>query len=210
MGVNGDPTHRPGLLIVFEGIDGSGKSTQAARLAARLREAGHAVVETREPYDCEAGRRIREMARGPEPVAPEQELAWFAEQRREHVREVIAPALARGEVVVCDRYFLSTVAYQGARGLDADAILRESESEFPIPDLVLFIRVDVATGLHRAAARGGPAEPAFEEARFLERVSAQYGAIEREYLMEIDGSADPDTVATALSRALRDRLGIVL
>lgn len=205
-----DATARPGTFVVFEGIDGSGKSTQAQLLAERLRAAGHDVVETREPYDCPAGRRIRQMARSGERVAPEQELAWFQEQRREHVRDVVMPALAAGRTVICDRYFLSTVAYQGARGLDAEAILRESEAEFPIPDLVLWVRVDVTTGLARASDRGGVAEPAFEEADFLERVSAQYAGIARGYIEPIDGAADPQAVATAVSRALGERLGLVV
>ena len=201
---------RRGTFVVFEGIDGSGKSTQARQLAERLRAAGHDVVETREPYDCPAGRKIRQMARSSERVAPEQELAWFQEQRREHVRDVIAPALRAGRIVVCDRYFLSTVAYQGARGLDAAAILRESEAAFPIPDLVLLVRIDVTAGLARASERGGVAEPAFEEAGFLERVSEQYAAIDRDYIEPIDGAPDPQTVATAVSRALSVRLGLVV
>ena len=112
--------------------------------------------------------------------------------------------------MVCDRYFLSTVAYQGARGLDAEEILRQSEAEFPLPDLVFWIRMDVTAGLARAAARAGPAEPVFEEARFLERVSAQYLAIDRAYVVPIDGAHDPRIVASAVARALRERLGIVV
>ena len=96
-----------GSLIVFEGVDGSGKSTQLALLAAAIRASGREVVKTGEPYDCEAGRRIREMARDPQGVAPEQELAWFLEQRRAHVRELVSPALAAGRIVLSDRYCLS-------------------------------------------------------------------------------------------------------
>ena len=109
-----------GSLIVFEGVDGSGKSTQLALLAEAMRSAGREVVETGEPYDCEWGRKIREMARSTQGVPPEQELEWFLEQRRAHVRDLVGPALAAGRVVLSDRYFLSTVAYQGARGLDAE------------------------------------------------------------------------------------------
>ena len=122
-----------GILLVLEGIDGAGKSTQLARLAHRFSEAGREVVTTREPYDCDAGRRIRAMARSGETVAPATELAWFVEQRREHVADVIEPALSRAAVVISDRYFLSTVAYQGARGLDAGEILAASEAAFPVP-----------------------------------------------------------------------------
>ena len=191
-----------GLFIVFEGTDGSGKSTQLPRLAARLEAAGRNVVATREPYDCPAGRAIRAMARSGERVAPEQELAWFVEQRRAHVREIVRPALARGEVVLSDRYFISTAAYQGARGLDAAAILTACEAEFPIPDLVLWLDLPVSDGLARAAARGEPHEPAFEERAFLERVRAAMAAIERGYMTRIDAMGGADEVEARIAQAV--------
>ena len=199
-----------GLLIVFEGIDGSGKSTQLPRLAARLTATGRRVVTTREPYDCPAGRAIRAMARSGRRVAPEQELAWFFEQRRAHVREVVRPALARGDLVLSDRYFVSTAAYQGARGLDAAAILAASEAEFPVPDLVLWLDLPVGEGLSRAAARGAPHEPAFEERAFLERVRATLASLERDYIVRIDASGEPDAVAAQIERTVSQRLGLRL
>jgi dTMP kinase len=199
-----------GLLIVFEGIDGSGKSTQLPRLAARLAATGRRVVTTREPHDCPAGRAIRAMARSGRPVAPEQELAWFFEQRRAHVREVVRPALARGDVVLSDRYFVSTAAYQGARGLDAAAILAASEVEFPVPDLVLWLDLPVSEGLARAAARGAPHEPAFEERAFLERVRATLASLARDYIVRIDARGEPDAVTARIERAVSQRLGLEL
>ncbi len=195
-----------GLLIVFEGTDGSGKSTQLPHLAARLEAAGERVVQTREPHDCPAGRAIRAMARSGKRVAPEQELAWFFEQRRAHVREIVRPALARGEVVLSDRYFISSAAYQGARGLDAAAILAASEAEFPLPDLVLWLDLPVSEGLARAAVRREPHEPAFEERAFLERVRAEMAAIERAYLVRIDASGSADEVEARIARAVANRL----
>lgn len=194
-----------GRLIVFEGIDGSGKSTQLPRLAARLADAGVRVVATREPYDCPAGRAIRAMARSGKRVVPEQELAWFFEQRRAHVREVVRPALARGDVVLSDRYFVSTAAYQGARGLDAAAILAASEAEFPAPDLVIWLDLPVAEGLARAAARGAPHEPAFEERAFLERVRETLASLARDYIVRIDASAAPEDVAAEIARVVAQR-----
>lgn len=199
-----------GLLIALEGTDGSGKSTQLPRLAARLEAAGRRVVRTREPYDCPAGRALRRLARSEKRAAPEQELVWFFEQRRAHVREVVRPALARGEVVLSDRYFVSTVAYQGARGLDAAAILAASEAEFPVPDLVLWLDLPPADGLARAVSRGGPLEPAFEERSFLERVRAVMSGIERPYLVRVDALGTPDEVAARIADALRARLGGIL
>ena len=195
---------------MFEGTDGSGKSTQLPRLAARLAAAGLRCVATREPHDCPAGRAIRAMARSGRRVAPEQELAWFFEQRRAHVREVVRPALARGEVVLSDRYFISSAAYQGARGLDAAAILAASEREFPVPDLVLWLDLPVAEGLARSAARGTPHEPAFEERAFLERVRATMRSLARDYIVRVDAGGDPDAVAERIARCVASRLSIEL
>jgi dTMP kinase len=197
-----------GSLIVFEGVDGSGKSTQLALLAEAMRSAGRDVVETREPYDCQSGRKIREMARSADGVTPEQELEWFLEQRREHVRDVLGPALAAGRVVLSDRYFLSTVAYQGARGLDAEKLLTASEAEFPIPDLVLLLEVDPGRGLRRVAARGGPGEPAFEERAFLERVAAIFHSLDRDYIAQIAAEGEIAEVQEQVLSEVRGRLAL--
>lgn len=196
-----------GPLLVLEGLDGSGKTTQRARLAALLRERGRDVLETAEPYDGGTwGPRIRAMARSGEALPPEEELRWFQEQRREHVRERIAPALAAGRTVLCDRYFLSTAAYQGARGLDAEAILAESEREFPVPDLVLLLEMQAGAALARVAARGGPAEPVFERRDFLERAAALFHRLERPYLVRIEADRPADAVAADVARVVCERL----
>lgn len=200
---------RAGSLLVFEGLDGSGKTTQRALLAARLRTAGHEVVETAEPYDGGTwGPKIRAMARSGTALAPEEELRWFVEQRREHVRERIAPALAAGSVVISDRYFFSTAAYQGARGLDAEAILAANEREFPLPALVLLLEIDAAAGLARVGTRGGAAEPVFEKRDFLERVAANFAKLERRYLVRIPAARAPEVVAAEIAAVVRERLGL--
>jgi dTMP kinase len=197
-----------GRLIVLEGLDGTGKSTQLPRLARRLAAPGREVVTTREPYDCAPGRKIRELAQRHVPVAAEEELALFVAQRRLHVRERIAPALARGAIVLSDRYFLSTVAYQGARGLDPLRLLAESEAEFPLPDLVLLLVLPPADGLARVAARGGAAEPAFEHADFLARVREIFDALDRPYIERVDAAGAPDEVEGRLAAAIQSRLGL--
>jgi dTMP kinase len=197
-----------GSLVVFEGIDGSGKSTQLALLADVLRSCGREVVETGEPYDCEWGRKIRAMARTPKGVAPEQELVWFLEQRRVHVRELLGPALTAGRTVLSDRYFLSTVAYQGARGLDAGRLLAESEAEFPIPDLVLLLEIDAGSGLARVAGRGGPREPAFEERAFLERVAEIFRGLDRDYIAHVAAQGEIAEVHERVLSAVRQGLGL--
>ena len=197
-----------GSLIVFEGVDGSGKSTQLALLAETMRAAGREVVETGEPYDCEWGRKIRQMARSGQGVAPEQELEWFLEQRRMHVRDLVGPSLAAGRVVLSDRYFLSTVAYQGARGLDAETLLAECEAEFPIPELVLLLEIDAGSGLRRVAERGGPREPAFEEGAFLQRVAAVFHGLDRDYIARIAADGEIAAVRQRVLSEVRQRLAL--
>ena len=210
---NGTRVHELGVnsgrLLALEGLDGCGKSTQVAALAATLRGAGHDVVVTREPTDGAVGRRIRELARSGSRVPPEEELDRFVEDRRAHVAEVIRPALEASRLVVTDRYYLSTVAYQGARGLDADAILAESEAEFPVPDLAILLEIEPALALERVGARGGTPEPAFEQGEFLERVVANYGALDRDYVARIDARGSEDVVHAAVVDCVRARLGLL-
>ena len=198
-----------GTLIAFEGLDGCGKSTQVAALARALRDAGRDVLATREPTDGPTGARIREMARSGTVLPPEEELRWFVEDRRAHVRETLEPALAGGRVVVTDRYFLSSVAYQGASGLDWRRILAESEAEFPLPDLVLLLELDVGEGLARAGGRGNAVEGVFERADFLERVAAIFGAVERPYVERIPAAGSVAEVNARIADRVRARLGLL-
>ena len=198
-----------GALVAFEGLDGCGKSTQVAALGAALRAAGHDALLTCEPTDGPTGSRIRAMARSGAALAPEEELRWFVEDRRAHVRDAIGPALAAGRVVVTDRYFLSTVAYQGARGLDWREILAASEAEFPLPDLVLLLEVEVAVGLARARRRAGVAEGVFEHAELLERAAAIFAAIERPYVERIAAAGSVAEVQSRVVERVRARLGLL-
>jgi dTMP kinase len=198
-----------GTLLAFEGLDGCGKSTQVAALGTALRAAGHDALVTFEPTDGPTGARIRAMARSGHALAPEEELRWFVEDRRAHVRDTLEPALAAGRVVVTDRYFLSTVAYQGARGLDWQDSLAASEAECPRPDLVLLLEVEVAVGLARARARGGAVEGVFEHADLLERVAAIFRAIERPYVERIPAAGSVAEVHARVVERVRARLGLL-
>ncbi|MCH2172610.1 dTMP kinase [Myxococcota bacterium] len=199
-----------GALLAFEGLDGSGKSTQVRRLVAALEASGVEVLETREPTSGPVGRRIREMARSGNAVAPELELEWFFEDRREHVQQVIAPALAAGQTVVTDRYYLSTVAYQGARGLDAEDILRRSEAEFPVPDLALLLDLEPRLGIARVEARGGEVESVFERLDFLEIVHEEYRRLDRPYLVRVAAAADPEDVQARIAQVVGEQLNLSL
>ncbi len=194
-----------GRLIAFEGVDGCGKSTQLARIHANLRRAGCDVVATREPTDGPTGDRIRQMARSGEALEPSEELRWFVEDRRVHVAEVIAPALAAGRAVLSDRYYLSTVAYQGARGLDFEAILADSEAEFPVPDLAVLLEIDPEKALDRVHARGGVIESVFERSDFLGHVAEVFRAIDRPYLERVAADRLPEEIETDIANRIRQR-----
>jgi dTMP kinase len=145
-----------GLFVVLEGGDGCGKSTQARRLVARLRDIGREVVATREPGATETGAAIRSLVLGGGDLDPRAEALLIAADRAEHVAAVIRPALDRGAVVVSDRYIPSSLAYQGvARGLGVEEIARLSEwaTGGLAPDLVIVL--DVPAG-EAAERRAGP------------------------------------------------------
>ena len=200
-----------GRLVVFEGLDGCGKSTQLALAAARARaSAGLDVLVTKEPTDGPWGRKIRAMARSGELVAPEEELRWFVEDRREHVAGELRPgARPRGRIVLCDRYYLSTVAYQGARGLDPATLLAQAEAEFPAPDLAFVFEIDAAAGLARVQARGGIGRARLRGGSLPRSASPPSSTrMDRPYLERIDARESVETVQQAVMAALRERLGL--
>jgi dTMP kinase len=142
------------LFITFEGPDGSGKSTQATMLAAALRGSGHEVVSTREPGGTPIGEQIRAVVHDVANTAmlPTTEILLYSASRAQLVGELIRPALARGAVVISDRYATSTLAYQGyGRGLDLDVLRRITEFATGglQPDLVVYLDLDIAIGLQR-------------------------------------------------------------
>jgi dTMP kinase len=197
-----------GRLVALEGLDGCGKTTQAARIAEALRKRGRDVVVTREPSDGPIGRRIRARAREAMPAPVEEQLQLFMDDRREHTALVIEPALAAGRDVITDRYYLSTVAYQGARGIDWRDILDRSEAEFPRPDAALVFELPAEEGLARARARGGAPDLWFEHAEYLNAVAAIFAALDRPYLARVDASGSADAVTARALAALRARIEI--
>ncbi len=149
-----------GLFLTFEGPEGAGKSTQLAALVRRLRAAGHTVTETREPGGTLLGTEVRRVVLDPAlEMGPLPEFLLYSASRAQLVAEVIRPALERGEVVVCDRYADSTLAYQGyGRGLDLGFLERVTQEATGglRPDLTVLLDLDPALGLARAARRGQP------------------------------------------------------
>jgi dTMP kinase len=181
-----------GLLVVVEGIDGSGKSTLVARLAEHCAKQGLECVVSREPTNGKWGSLLRQSARGSR-LRLAEELELFMKDRAEHVEQIISPALAAGKVVILDRYYFSTAAYQGARGGDPEAILEANERFAPVPDLVLLLDVSPRVGSGRITHRGDQVD-AFEEADYQEDVRRMYLRLDRRCIRLIDAGRPPEEV----------------
>jgi len=208
----------PGFFLTVEGIDGAGKSTQARMLAGRLRMLGREVVETREPGGAPGAEDIRRLLveGDPERWSPETETLLFTAARRDHVERVIRPALARGAVLVCDRYVDSTRAYQGA-GAPERRVLVDRLHRLAIgldPDLTLIFDMDPAAALERARRRVSDLdEDRFERkgAKFQARLREEFLAIaaaEPARCALIDAAQPPDSVAGQVWAAVAPRLGL--
>lgn len=180
------------MLVAFEGIDGSGKSTQARKFFEWAKTLGVEVISSREPTDGPWGKKIRE-ARFTARMAAEEELAAFIADRKEHVETLIKPALARGALVVIDRYYYSTVAYQGARGLEPRELLATNRAFAPVPDLVVLVDVDPKAALERIASRGEGTD-LFETLAALTRVREIFLSLVDSHVAKIDGARAPEVV----------------
>jgi dTMP kinase len=194
------------VFVTFEGLDGSGKSTQVELLRAYLEESGREVVATREPGGTRLGEIIRELLLGGTEISPWAEAALFAAARAELVAEVIRPALERGAAVVCDRYLDSSLAYQGiARGLGVDRVLALNMDAIRglLPDVTFLLLIDP----EEAALRSGEASDRIERegGEFLREVDKAYrelGSIFATRIVTLDGSRPADEIA----KEVRDKL----
>jgi dTMP kinase len=192
-----------GLFITFEGIEGSGKSTQTRLLAERLRAQGHVVSVTREPGGTPIGEKIRDLVLHPPQAFSHQqtEFLLFCADRLEHVGSVIDPALKRGEVVICDRYIDSTLAYQlGGRQLNFKTDGWLEWLQVPIPHLTLFLDLPIEEGLKRANRRGDTNRFESESMAFHQRVRSLYLELhhktpQRIYRLEVSLEESVDSVA---------------
>lgn len=215
------PPTRPGLFVSFEGGEGAGKSTQIALLRDRFRAGGRSVLTTREPGGSDRAEGIRAILLSGQAkhLGSVGEAILFAAARRDHVETLIAPALGRGEIVLCDRFIDSTRVYQGAvAGLDAALLanLDRAAAGETIPDVTVLIDVPVALGLERARARRAARREAVD--RFEAEGAAYHERVRRAFLaladaepgrcIVVDGSGSEEEVARSIWAALAPRVAL--
>jgi dTMP kinase len=194
------------VFVTFEGLDGSGTTTQAELLRAFFEESGRDIVGTREPGGTELGEKVRDLVLHGPNISPWAEAALFAAARAELVAEVIQPALERGAEVVCDRYLDSSLAYQGiARGLGVDRVLALNIDAIQgiLPDVTFLLLVDPG----EAARRSGSASDRIEREgdqflRAVDRAYRELSSIYAERIVALDGSRPAEEIA----KEVRDKL----
>lgn len=194
-----------GILIAVEGIDGAGKTTQVRLLQEALLSCGEPVVVSKEPTDGPWGRKIRESAKNGR-LAPDEELEAFVEDRKQHVAHVIAPALADGKTLILDRFFYSTIAYQGARGGNVERLTEQMLALAPTPDVVLLLDVASAIALPRIANGRGETPNFFEQPETLERVRGIFLDLAQRLpnICAIDAAGSIDAVRRQIASVLAE------
>ena len=198
------------MFVTFEGVDWSGKSTQAELLAEWLRAEGRTVVATREPGGTTAAEGVRDLVLHGAHMAPWAEAALYAAARADHAAQVIRPAIARGDDVVCDRYLDSSVAYQGiARGLGEERVRELSliVTEGLLPDRTFLVLLNPDEALRRAVGDHDRIER--EGAEFMRKVDAGYRAMaaaEPNRIVAVDGARPTETIAEEIREHVRPLL----
>ncbi len=190
-----------GKLIVFEGIDGAGKSTQLSRAAEWLQQQGWETIKLREPTDSPPGRQLRDSALQGRLSALE-ECALFIADRRWNVKHHLQPALNQGKIVLQDRYYFSTIAYQSARGLDPAMIRQQNEAFAPPPELLLLFDLDPQIALQRIEQKRGEQPNLFEQLDYLRRVREVFLSFPDPFIRHLDATLEADRVWEKVKEAL--------
>lgn len=196
---------KKGILIVFEGIDGAGKTTQAKILGSKLQQRGYEVVYFQEPSRGKWGRLVKEKARHPDSLSPQQELELFQKDRRENVEKNLKPTLAEKKIIILDRYYFSTIAYQGAKGLDPDWI-RALNEEFAVrPDLVFILDVAAGKGLKRIENRKKK-DKLFEREEYLVKVREIFKSLKGKNIIHLNGEKTQEEISRDVEKIVFDYL----
>ena len=197
---------KKGVLIVLDGIDGTGKTTQAKRLLATLLKKGLDAVYFREPSDSKFGLAIKRKAVIADSLTPEEELDLFQKDRRENVEKNLMPAMQQKKVVVLDRYYFSTIAYQGARGIDPEMIRHQNESFVVKPDLVFILDIVPQKGLDRIAISRKKIDEHFEREDYLIKVREIFQSFRGKNIHHIDTSRLEEDIYKDIEKIVSDFL----
>ena len=180
------------MLINLEGIDGCGKSTQSKLLMKKFEENNEKTIILKEPTDGKYGKKLWEMLSGKREATTEQILDLFVMDRKEHVKEKINPALKEGKIVLMDRYYYSTMAYQAAAGIDVNRIRKDNEFA-PKPDIVLIFDLPVDLAMKRVISHS--VADVFEKEEHLEKVREAYLNLKNDPLVRIiDSTRTPEEI----------------
>lgn len=183
-----------GILIAFEGIDGAGKSTQARKLSQYLKDKGYQSILLHEPSNSRYGLKLKESALNGR-HDPHEELKYFIEDRKLDVQNNIKPALEANKIVIMDRYYFSTIAYQGAAEINIDHIRKLNEKFAPRPDLTIILDVAPTIGLSRIQNHRNDSPNHFEKREYLEKVRQFFKKMEDPSVQIIDGARDVNKVS---------------
>ena len=191
-----------GKLIVLEGIDGSGKSSSGIALTDTLNNMGIKSIYTFEPTHAYYGSKLRESMFSKD-LNPEEELSLFIADRKEHIKHMIKPAIDDGYVIVLDRYMYSSIAYQGAKGIDKDYIYNLHKDFIVEPDLVFIFHLSIETALKRIMEKRGFVDR-FENERYLEDVDKIFYSFNAPYIHHIDASKDEKSISDELLNIIKE------
>jgi len=196
------------LFVVFEGIDGSGKTTICEEVHRHYASAGLPVVRLREPSAGVGGKRMRDMLRSGALPGPDEQLRLFMRDREDDVTANVRPALEAGKIVLMDRYYHSNAAYQGALGLDPREVIAENiRKGFPEPDRVYLVDLEPAEALRRVRGRNGAESDAFENEKFLSAVRRAYLSVTDKSFLVLDGTRAVRDIAETVVRDIDSLLG---
>ena len=192
------------VLIAIEGIDGAGKTTQVQMLRSAFEKIGVAPIVSKEPTDGKWGKLIKESATSGR-LSPDDELSAFINDRTEHVQTLVGPALERREIVILDRYFYSSIAYQGSRGASVNEVKALMEERFPIPDAVFVLDIDPILSVHRIAHSRGEEPNHFEERANLAKARDIFQRLSAPIIHHLDGANSRNVIHQQILEILVDK-----
>jgi dTMP kinase len=201
-----NPIMKRGALIVLDGIDGTGKTTQARRLLETLKKKGFDAVYFREPSDSPWGREIKRKAALADSLSAEEELDLFQKDRKENVAKNLKPSLEQKKIVVLDRYYYSTIAYQGARGIDPLMIQKMNEEFAVKPDLVFILDVVPREGLKRIEKNREEKDLLFEQEDYLGKVREIFKSFKDKNIFHIDADRSEEDIYREIEKIVCDFL----